>query len=360
MVQRVVEEEKVLFSLKEEVTKALGPSIITEDREVEAICDDAMERLDVMSSMNKRPGKFEPSLAVRMLEHKSPKVRRLGARLSPVSQLHKVMNDKSSQVRSEVAKRVELHELKEMLKRFPGDENIRYIYEAREDEAEFDMYGEDRLGDVVKQQDEQELTELWYESLARDLVHKYKHQTEGSWKHTAVARYVSSVKATSGVDIDGEKLLEAIDDIIEERDEELLSAPMLRDLRENFDRQAIKESTYFTMGEGEADIVSDLVNSRLGPVEYLSHAVEVFSVKEGRVPRAVARIAITEGVSSTMTVPVSGQLPHEGFRSIDEQALDLFVECWNKRRSMEGNPLRISWAMDSESDDGIVFDTTMR
>lgn len=364
VVQRVVEEEKVLYALKEEIAKTIGSSVITENRDVGAICDDVMQHLDVIEARNGRPNPFKPALTIKMLEHASPRVRRLGARLAPASQLHKVMNDKSSYVRAEVAKRVSLAELKTMTRQFPNDDAIAYIYEARLNEGtdeEFDMYGEDRLGDSVKQCNEQELTDMWYESLARKLVEDYRHETETGWVSTAVNNYVRAVKTTSGIEIDAEKLRESIYEIINEHDDAILSSMSLKETYQRLLADDLMESTTYTMGADDDDIVTDLVNSRFAPTEYLNQAAEVFSVQEGAVSRGVRRLVLTEGVSADIQVPVSGELPHDmGFRSIDEKALDLYCESWNKKRLLEGNPLRISWSVDPTTDAGIIFETTMR
>lgn len=358
VVQRVVREEKIFYALKEEVKRSLGPSIITEGRDIESICDAAMDHLDVLQARNVRPGKFGPSLAVAMLSHVLPEVRRLGARLAPVSQLHRVTNDKSPLVRCEVAKRIDVPALKEMMRRFPNDETIHIIYEVREEDG-FDMYGSERLGDAVKQPDEQELTDMWYESLARKMVSDYEHQTEGTWRHVAVDRYVSAVKATSGVEIDPEKLLEAIDKLITERDDDMLDSKSLKETIDHLDNHVMMESTLYTMGTEDSDIVADLLRSRLGTTEYIARAEEVFSIREARAPKAVERLVLSEGVRVRASVPVRGELPHDsGFRSVDERALDLYVESWNKRRNAEGDPMRISWT--TSADDGIVFTTKVR
>jgi hypothetical protein len=362
VVQRVVEEEKVLLTLKEEITNKIGSSVVVENRDVGAICDDVMEHLDILEAKNGKVNSFRPALTVKMLEHASPHVRRLGARLAPVSQLHKVMSDKNSYVRCEVAKRVSLTELKKMMRQFPNDDGIAYIYEVRssDNSDEFDMYGDSRLGDLTKQYNEQELTDMWYESLARKIVGQYKHYAEASWVPTAVNNYVRASKATSGIEVDPERLREAIYEIIDEHDEIVLSQKSLKTLYNRLVSDDLLESTMYTMGlDEDGDVVADLVNSQSRSLDYLKQANQVFSIKEGALSKGVRRhLILCEGLSGDVSVPVYGELPHSmGIRSIDEKALDLFCESWNKKRLLEGSPLRLSWSLDSSMETGIIFET---
>jgi hypothetical protein len=246
-----------------------------------------------------------------------------------------------------------------MVRKFPSDEALVCVYKDRMNEGAdepFDMYGEKRLGDAVKQADEQELTEAWYESLAQKLVNDYRHTTEASWVPVAVNNFVSSAKATAGVDVDAIKLLEAVYDVIDVIEQDAIArCSPLKETRDAL----LNQIPQFVVEEADVDEVTHLVESLAGTSDYLSRAQQVLSVTMGPISLKLRRFMLSEGMDVPSRVPMSGHLSHgRGFRAIDERALDLYVESWNRRRSVEGSPLRLSWAIDG--DDSFTFDVRAR
>jgi hypothetical protein len=58
-------------------------------------------------------------------------------------------------------------------------------------------------------------------------------------------------------------------------------------------------------------------------------------------------------------VPMKAKLPHGHLRQSDERALDLFVEHWNGRQAMVGEPIKLKWNPDSMFADAVGFQATL-
>ena len=77
---------------------------------------------------------------------------------------------------------------------------------------------------AVKQQQVPELSDEYYASLADRFYQDYGRTTiEDSWEEKAVQRFCSSVKATSCIDIDRNKLKKALEKRLEQRDKDNLA-----------------------------------------------------------------------------------------------------------------------------------------
>lgn len=74
---------------------------------------------------------------------------------------------------------------------------------------------------AVKQQQVPGLSDEYYASIADRFYQDYGRTTiEDSWEEQAVQRFCSSVKATSCIDIDRERLKKALEKRLKQRDEE--------------------------------------------------------------------------------------------------------------------------------------------
>lgn len=346
IVRNAVNEERLTDALRAEVTRTLGPSVILEGT-LEQLAEAANERLDVLDGTGRVPtSQFGTSLAVRLALHKSHEARKLAARMLPVNMLGRLVNDGHSAVRSAVARRVPLPAVRDMMKRFPSDDQLRHVfrYRRRLDEAGLpqpeatETFPEPPV--AAPKRERLELSDQWYEDRAMLMIQEYQHgHVEFGWEERVVERYVSSMKAIQDVDINAKKLLEMIFKKTKEHEDRVLERDALR---ETYDCLMARADTMDEFVDN-VDPVKELLEGNLTPQTYVDKAFSVFSVKRSIVPPGIRKHRIGEG-SKEELVPCVGQLPHEfGFRSVDERALDRFCEYWNVRQSMIGEPLKISW-----------------
>lgn len=227
----------------------------------------------------------------------------------------------------------------------------------------FDIHGDEPMGDASKTFAGPELSDRWYSDKASKFIQDYGTNIEGGWEHTIVKRYCSSVRATTGVDIDEQKLLGAIMDLNKEREDRALERD---ELKETLVWLRSREETIVEhlMPEFVAtvDPVSDLLESTdKSPQEYIERANEVFGIREATLQRALGKHRMGESNGRDETVPVNGVLPHDGaFRNVDEAALDRYIECWNSRQVMQGEPLQLSWCVHPDAVNKVSFSCILK
>lgn len=372
VVKNAILEERLAEALRSEVTRALGTVVLVEGR-LEQVAEQANARIDVLERTGRASAvKFKPAVMVKLLEHSNPEVRKLAVRTVPERFLASVLTDKHPTVRAAVAKRVPVSVVKEMLKRNPNDDALRVIYsEKRISEAglakpkvqdeEFDMYGEDRLGDSVKQHDGPELSDQWYETKAFKLLQDYGGNIEYNWEERACKNLVDHTKATSGVEIDGAKLLKKLKELIEDREERALERSPLKETLDWLRSDEMNEAVLPVVFAEVHDPVSELLEANLPSSEYVKKASEVFNIKESTLPPGIRKHRLGETNAKSTNIPVVGMLPHDrGFRALDERALDAYCKAWNDRQQMSGEPLRLEWSTHPDTVGKISFNVTLR
>jgi hypothetical protein len=372
VVKQALDDERATEALRTEVSRVLGPAVLVECNIV-SLVEEANDRIDVLERTGRASRlDFKPSVMLRFLDHKDPNVRRLAARVVPEKFLSKVVNDKNHSVRAAVARRLPLRAVSEMLKKFPNDDQVRVIYKNKKlaeagiptptiQDDPFDMYGEDRLGDAVKQDEGSALSDTWYKSRAEQFVADYGRNIENAWESAAVHRYVASVKATSGVEVDEQKLLKAVVDLLEDRDERTLKRSSIKETIDWLRKNEELEESVMPSIEFDVDQVRGLVEGNLTPATFIDSANELFDIRESSIPSAIRKYCLSEHTVKNGKVPVIGQLPHNGeFRSIDERALDMYCEAWNAHQSLVGEPLRIEWSTHPERIGKISFNVSLR
>lgn len=374
VVKRAVDEDRAVEQLKKEVTRVLGVAVVTEGK-VEQLAEAANDQIDILEGTGRAARlDFDVKLMSRFTKHRSPEVRKLAARTVSQQLLSSMSSDKDAAVRSAIARRMTSGAVKEMLKKFPTDDNLRVIYKRKQiDEAgiaqpkvvkePFDMNGK-KMGDSVKQQGGPELSEQWYCDKAHKFMQDYGRNIEYNWEEVLTRRYVSSMKATNGVEIDEAKLLKAIKTIIEEREDAVLERDALKETLEYLkvagERETMSEAAMPIISE-EIDQVQALLESTVTPQDYITKANELFRVQEADIPAAIKKHRLGEQNNRNEKIPVIGYLPHKaGFRSIDERALDRYCESWNTRQSHRGEPLVLEWTGHPESIGKVSFCVTLR
>lgn len=375
IVKQAIDDERAVESLRTEVNRVLGPAIIAEGK-AQQIAEAANDRIDVLERTGRASRlAFKPAIMLRFTKHSNPEVRKLAARTVPGKFLSTMVNDASDVVRATVARRLSLNAVSEMLKKYPHDDEVRTVYnEKRLAEAgiakpkvvdePFDMYGEERLGDAAKQDDGPELSETWYRERAIKFMQDYGGNIEDNWEELAAHRYASSLKATSGVEIDEAKLLKAIKDLIKEREDRALERSALKEtlswLRRQEERELLQESA-MPLIDLDIDPVRALVEGSTTPTTFIDEANTLFNVKESTVPASIRKHRLGERNARVGNVPVTCTLPHDkGFRAIDERALDMYCEAWNNRQQHQGEPMKIEWCAHPDAPNKVSFSVVLR
>lgn len=382
-VKRAIREERDTDALRKEVTRVLGPIMDTEVR-LEDLAEAVNDRVAVLDGTGRgtRVG-FKPSVLLRFAEHKDPRVRKMTARLLPERFIDRFSHDRNGSVRAAVARRLPITAVREMMKEFPKDHALRSIYRTRKklqrlhedgvpvpkQDEPLDIHGEERLGAAGKNCPGPELSEVWYAEKARQLVQDYScdpHRImsiERNWEGPAVKGFCRHTRATSGVEIDEQKLLGAVKDLLDEKDDRAMERNELKEiaaqLREEADQEALNESAAAPAYDN-VDLVQVLADSTLSPQNFIEHVNELFKVQEAYTPAGLGKYRMGEGSESTR-VPMKAWLPHtHGLRPLDEKVLDRYVKCWNERQELTGEPLKLEWTIHPIDVDAIGFSAMLR
>ena len=360
LVTKTINEEKATSSLRKEIARVLGPAVITEGRLSEVVAA-ANDRLDVLEHTGRLGAiGFDPGITSRWATHIDPELRKFVARVCPEKHLPKFANDRSPEVRAAAAGRMQLNSIREMIKRFPNDDQLRSIFrkkklmEAGLPKPEAQPMGHDpidgkeRMGDAARTQPGPELSETWYHTNALKLMHDYGRNIEYSWEETAVRRFCSSARATSGIDIDEARLLKVVKQLIKDKEDAVLERDALKEtlgwLQKQDEQKLLAEGSLSGMTE-VVDPVEELMSRRLTNEQFVASASKLFSIQEGMLPMGIRKYRLGEGNARQTVIPVVGMLPHRhGFRAVDERALDAFCEAWTRRQQLAGEPLRLEWA----------------
>jgi hypothetical protein len=263
------------------------------------------------------------------------------------------LSDKSPDVRAAAARRSTFQEIREAVKKFPKDEALRLIARdkklteaglpnAKRVDEPFDMYGDGPLGDAVETFEGPDLPDSWYDRYARKLVKEYGTNLEGHWEEV-LAHNIQKANASFGYEIDGDKLLKCIYDVIEEREDKVLDESYFRRLASGLKREALRESFSIPIIQEDTSPVSALLNPSMGPSEFLKAAEKTFKIQKAEIPSSLRKYSLREGVEMPDEIPMVGTLPEGKLNAKVEKALDLYVESWNSQRALNGEPVKIDW-----------------
>lgn len=351
LVTKVVKEEKRYDSLKEEVSRVVGPVVVT-THDLKLMAETANNHLDVLVRSGKQITPARTSVLLKFIDSGEPEVRRLIARLLPESFVRKMRFDANHAVRWAVAERLPAKIIAEMVKQFPSDDQLRTIYKSKKlyeaglpspklADEEFDINGEKPLGDTAHYDDHPGMTDVWYDSLAREIVTKYGHTIETNWEEKAVDNYANGMKS-QGVELDSEKLLDAIYDYLAKREENTLKEGTLRRIAASLRDEDTLDAPFMpVIGEGK-DVVNSLLRSQVSPAEYIQQFESTFSVTKASVNNIGRKQGINENFARVI-VPVEAILPAGTLRPNDEKALDTYTKSWNRQRQLRNQPYRLSW-----------------
>jgi len=352
-----IKEEKSLNNLRDEMFRVLGPAVtLTGSHRYLVKCFN--EHLDLLEGTGRFPrqGSFKLSTLLEVANSVHPDVRKLVARLLPEKHVVKFLGDNDSVVRCAAAKRLPHSLVQESVRRYPGDDALRLIAKnKRLQEAglpdpkpvtdPFDMNGE-LMGDAAKGPKEEEHTVEWYKRIAHKLCSDYGANLEGQWEEALATRFSAGYAAVSNAKIDRQKLLDAIYDCIEEREEAILGEGSLFSLANRLRRGSYLEEAVMPIIEEDVnDPISSLVENRLSSRDYVKKAENVFGIKKSTVPAGIKKYLIGEGNNKETQIPVLGRLPQGvTFNSRVETVLDKYVDSWNTQQRMAGEPYKLSWS----------------
>ena len=337
--KKTMDDRQTSEKLVSEIKRVFGARVdvgtgVNEVTECANYILDAMEQRG--EALNKS---FDQKILIAAKTHHDPEVRRLSARLLPLSEAKSMIKDEDSSVRHTVARRLPSRIVLEAIRTYGDDDELNLIYQSKKiTEAASKDVELKWTGDSIKQQDYPELSEGFYDILARQFINDYGLTWQQNWP-LAVKRYVSSVKATSGVDVDGKKLYEAIMSLYDQREEEIEDKTKSQ-LRETIEYL----STQMEDLDESVDVVDELLRSNLGATDFIDRVYDVYAVKESYLPPAIKKYRLGENEGVVTLIPQRARTPHgKAMNERDEKVLDRFVEAWNKRQALASEPLKLEW-----------------
>jgi len=352
IVKKAIKDEKRGDLLKEEITRVVGPVVVT-TVDLRLMAETANKRLDVLEKSGQQINPAKTSVLLKFIDSSEPEVRRLVARLLPESFVKRLMFDANRSVRLAVAERLPSRFVSEMVKKWPTDDQLSSIFKQKKlyeqglpspklSDEEFDVNGEEPLGDTARYDEHPGMTDTWYDTLARKLVSQCGSTIESNWEEKLVDTYVNGHKS-QGYEIDSQKLLDAVYDHLSSRDKKSLEENTLQKIVANLREEETLNMNVMPVISEAIDVVDSLVKSRISPAEYIQKFENVFSVTKAAVPNVGRTQGINENFARVI-IPSRAVLPVGSFRSIDEKAIDLYVDSWNRQRQLRNQPYRLSWS----------------
>lgn len=362
-----LDDKKSIIALQKEAKEVFGQTFLLSNK-LSGLVETINSHLDNLDRTG-RSVKFNDSTLLKLAEHHNSGLRKIVARTLSERFVKKFINDKNSEVRCAAAKRLPLKIIKEMVARYPSDDQLTVIYENRTRLVEeFDMYGEEPLGEDGKTYvDDDSLSDEWYATKAKNIYDDYRGSSviDVQWQATAVNSFCNHMKASSLIDIDRQKLLDCVNDIDEAVDDDhaARSAPpsgklkesLLRSMSDGLRKSILTESNEMPPLFIPVDETKRLIENKTYDSVYVKSAVELFNIKMKPVSDKIKTRYIGDGIVFSDT-PATGVIPEcKTSRLNTERALDTFVSSWNTMQKQATSPVRIDWSDDGEQ---IKFITT--
>lgn len=370
--KKTIREEQKHEALREELFRVFGPPVMV-SKNCDKVAEAVNEQLDLFESSGRdvQRGAVKTSVLVEAAVSNSAVVRKVAARLLPVKMATRLLTDPSSSVRCAAAKRLPYEVVKEAAKLFPKDDQLKTITKQKKlfegglpkpetNDEPFDMYGEEALGDAVRTKvSDKELPDSWYDRLAAKLCAEYGANLEGNWEEILATRVAASYFSTSGVKLNRDKLLDAIYNCIKEREESVLGEGSLKSIAARLLRESYLDDAVLPIIEDRNDPVSDLLESNYSSAQYVTEAEKLFMVRKSSVPSGIKKYRLGEGSHKETLIPVNAKIPNGKMTVAVEGALDRYVDSWNKRQALEGEPYRLSWGPGAALD-SVGFNLTLK
>lgn len=327
-----VKNEKIARELRDELFEVLGAPIMI-SQSPQQVFRAANDYLDTLASSGKTQHirAFDTSILLEASRQNSVDMRKLAARLLPQRHVSKLAYDSDPGVRLAAARRIQTKMLSEVIKRYPSDDALRAELKTRRlteaglkqpkivDEP-FDMYGDEPIG--KQEVDDSDQSDFWYKKMAADICKRYGNNIEGNWEEVAAKIHAAAPK-TFGLTIDRGKLLKAIYDCIAERETAVLGESFIPVIPEQNELEKLAEG-------------------KLPPQQYIEAFESLFNVKKSQLPPAIRKHRIKESRAATH-FPTLATVPGGSINSLTERLLDCYVQRWNDRQKISGEPFRIKW-----------------
>ena len=345
VVESTIKEKKDVEDFCNEIKKAFGPTVDVSD-DIVKLSEQANDRLNVLERTGRRNYvQFDSRVAKKLVSHKNSEVRKLVARILPLSESFRFLYDNSHTVRIEAAKRAPVYELKRSITKFPHDSSLRELYESR-----LLRESESALENAAMGPEEDYMSDTWYEKTAKKLVQDYNSAgLDTGWINAAVNQVVSGNRATNRFNVDPMKLYKAVIKHVAEREELAVERAL---------KESVEQRTPF---EEFTDPVVELNESSLSASEYVQRANELFKVRFSEVPPAHKKYRLGESTKLFTRIPAVGYLPHNSsVRYDDEIALDRYVKHWNMQQQLSGEPFKLSWSPHPSQQNKISFSLVLK
>lgn len=355
VVNETVGKAKIVDVLKESVLAATGFSI-NSTADVDYVCYQINEILDVSEQKGEDVNLgLKTSLLKKLQESHSFEARKLAARSLPLNVATSMRFDVDPSVRAAVCRRLPVKMLLEVTQRYPNDFEVHHILEAKKKQEA----AKKKMGDASRPLFQAELSDTWYADKARRFLDDYGTNIEYQWEEPLIQRYCSSLKATSGIDLDVDKFYKILMKIIDEKHEDALTDSEIRKMRKMMRERGISESADYEAHSADQveDVLRSITNSKESNVSFLKRVDEVLSIKRASLPAAIMKYRIADG---EVSIPLKGIVPGGKLTPLAEQALDTYVSKWNALQEQRGEPLKLSWNPDPGSAAGITFSVILR
>jgi hypothetical protein len=336
--------------LCEQLKVVLGPTF-NPGGKIQLVAEDADHRLESLSRKGRTVnGAVPQKYLAPFVNHPSFQIRKVITRLVEVGspEQFKYLKDISPVVRSVAAQTAPLHALNEAIKKFPGDENMLAIQKSRTLNEHVHLVGLD-MPDLEEKPasapTKDDLSDVFYHTLALKLHNDYGSDIEQSWQKTVVKNYCRSVWNTSHMYVDPQRLEKALQNVLSDREEVALNLP----------RVSLREVAQKLIGESTVlEVVDDAVDERkelfaeMSDTQFMSQFSKLYSIRESTIPKSLRKYMLSEGLDSVdIVVPMKGKSPTgKSLDRSDEKILDRFVEAWNSYHTMLGEPLVLNWSHD--------------
>lgn len=353
--QEIKKEQALLESLKLETKNVFGKNISITGG-LEHACYQVNNLLDILEAKNQVQNvTFKTTLAKKLLESKCNEAKRLGARTIPLNLAEGLRFDYNQDVRLEVCKRLNPELIDEVLDLFPEDFELQYVVEQKKKKQKEDsflhIYDDKRLGASAKPFFQPELSDAWYHTVASKFLQDYGSNIEYQWEEPLVHRYCSSVKQSTGVDVDESKLYDKIQELIRQKeDDALLKAEKMRIKKLEKFRESVER-------KNPEDDLTSIFEETLSNVQKIAKLNEIFQVKQSIIPPGIRKYSNS---SVETFVPMKAKIPGGKLTSLVERALDSYVDCWNNQQLIRGEPIKISWSTDQGNSENVCFSLELR
>jgi hypothetical protein len=325
--------------LRDELKRLLGPTFDPYGRAMEDMLIEANDRLEALKRSGRQIMSENADLLTKYIRDRSSELRKLIVRIAPMDIVQLMERDASSSVKNMINERHKMIN-EEML----GDNKPCQSGEGK--------------SELMRQQSIPELSAGYYENLARKFCADFHvAEIEKWWVAPIAKQFATHTNATSGVKIDEEKLLKAINEFVAARDERISQrvekGVSIKETIDYLNERALMEDA---SSIGASMNKEDVLDEAAGYATYIKQFNERYAVKESTVPASLRKFCPMKETR----IPVIGTIPGGMLRENDEHLLDAYVIAWNKRQEITGNPIRIAWHPSGGATDGISFSVELK